>query len=148
MTISTLLSFTAKIEAAYASLCQPILDEFSISKTAFDILMFLSEHPDRFTAKEISDTKNIRANVISIHVEKLVNSGYLERQSVAGDRRKVRLICTEQAQPILEQGRALHQHFFPALVDGLTDEEMENFKHCFQVVEANADRLQRKKSEG
>lgn len=145
MNISTLLLFMTKIEGAYEVICQSVLDEFNISKTSFDILMFLSENPDRYTAKEISTTKNIRANVVSIHVDKLVNSGYLMRESVEGDRRKVRLICTEQAQPLIEKGRALHQAFFPALIDGLTKEEMECFKHCFQVVEQNADLLQQKK---
>lgn len=116
MNISTLLSFMAKIEGAYESVCQSVLDEFNISKTSFDILMFLSEHPDRYTAKEISITKNIRANVVSLHVDKLVNSGYLARESVEGDRRKIRLICTEQALPLIERGRSLHQAFFPALV--------------------------------
>ena len=148
MNISTLLAFTTKVERAYEAVCQDVLDEFNLSKTSFDILMFLSEHPDRYTAKEISATKNIRANVVSLHVEKLVNSGYLVRESVEGDRRKIRLICTEQAQSLIEKGRAIHQTFFPALVDGLTQEEMECFKHCFQIVEQNADLLSTGKTEG
>ncbi len=148
MTISTLLAFTAKIEGAYEMMCHPILEEFGLSKTSFDILMFLSEHPDRFTAKEISTTKNIRANVISLHVDKLVHSGYLMRQSVDTDRRKVRLVCTEQAQPILDRGRALHQKFFPALIEGLSKEELACFMHCFQVVESNAALLQNNQQEG
>lgn len=142
MNISTLLSFTIKIEGVYEKLCQDILDEFHLSKTSFDILMFLSEHPDRYTAKEISTTKNIRANVVSLHVEKLVHNGYLSRQSVENDRRKIRLICTEKAQPIIKSGSELHQEFFSALIQGLTKEELECFKHCFQVVEQNADHLQ------
>lgn len=148
MNISNLLSFVAKIEGAYEAMCRPILERFDLSQTSFDILMFLSEHPNRCTAKEISITKNIRANVVSLHVEKLVNSGYILRQSVKGDRRKVRLICTEQAQPIIETGRLLHQKFLPSLIEGLTNEELECVKHCFQVVEQNADVLRSTKTEG
>ncbi len=139
MNISTLLSFTTKIEGAYEVICQPILSEFEISKTSFDILMFLSNHPDRYTAKEISDMKNIKANVVSLHVDKLVRDGYLLRQSVEGDRRKVRLICTDKAQPILEKGSALQRRFFFSMVEGLTEQELEDFRHCFQVIEKNAD---------
>ncbi len=141
MNISTLFSFTKKIEGAYEVMCQSILHEFEISKTSFDILMFLSNNLDRFTAKEISCTRNIKANVVSLHVDKLVNDGYLMRQSVEGDRRKIRLVCTEKAQPIVEQGRIMQQQFFSSLIEGLTKEEMDCFKHCFQVIEHNADHI-------
>ncbi len=54
MNMSTLLSFTNRMEGAYEAMCHPLLCEFEISKTSFDILMFLSNNPDRYTAKEIS----------------------------------------------------------------------------------------------
>ncbi len=142
MNMSTLLSFTNRMEGAYEAMCHPLLCEFEISKTSFDILMFLSNNPDRYTAKEISTTKNIKANVVSLHVDKLVKDGFLLRQSVEGDRRKIRLICTEKAQPIIDQGRRMQKDFFGCLMDGLTEEELEGFKHCFQVISKNADLLQ------
>lgn len=141
MNISTLLSFTTKIQGAYEVTCQPILSEFEISKTSFDILMFLYNNPDRYTAKEISATRNIKANVVSLHVDKLVKDGYLLRQSVEGDRRKVRLICTDKARPIIEKGSVMQRGFFFSMVDGLNEEELESFKHCFQVIAENADLL-------
>ncbi len=145
MNSSTLLSFANKIEGAYEMICQPVLSEFEISKTSFDILMFLSNNPDRYTAKEISTTKNIKANVVSLHVEKLVNDGYLTRQSVEGDRRKIRLICTDKAQSIIEKGRAVQIEFFTALMDRLSEEDLACFKRCFQVMGENADLLQGRK---
>lgn len=145
MNISTLLSFTTKIEGAYEVMCQSVLNEFRIPKTSFDILMFLSNNPECYTAKEISTMKNIKANVVSLHVDKLVNDGYLLRQSVEGDRRKVRLICTDKAQPIIEMGRVMQRKFFISMVEGLTEEDLEGFMHCFQVVAKNADLLQGRK---
>ncbi len=145
MNISTLLSFTTKIEGAYEVMRQPLLNEFEMSKTSFDILMFLSNNPDRYTAKEISTTRNIKANVVSLHVEKLVNDGYLQRQSVEGDRRKVRLVYTEKAQPIIEKGRELQRNFCISMMEGLTEEDLASFKHCFQVIAENADLLHGRK---
>ncbi len=141
MTISTLLAFTNKVEGAYEAMCQSVLSEFALSKTSFDILMFLSNNPDRYTAKEISTTKNIKANVVSLHVDRLVNDGYLERQSVEGDRRKVRLICTEKARPIIEKGLVIQRRFFFSLMEGLSLEDLEVFRHCFRVIAENADLL-------
>ncbi len=145
MNISILLSFTARIQRAYEVMCRSVLDEFGISKTSFDILMFLSNNPDYCTANEISARKNIKANVVSLHVEKLVNEGYLQRQNMEGDRRKIRLLCTEKAAPIVEKGQKVQHNFFLSLTEGLTEQEMENFKYYFQVVAQNADRIQKRK---
>lgn len=145
MNISTLLSFTAKVEGAYKRMCTKLLTEFEISQTSFDILMFLSNNPDLCTAKEISCMKNIKANVVSLHVEKLVNEGYLQRQNMEGDRRKIRLLCTDKAAPIVEKGQKVQHNFFLSLTEGLTEQEMENFKYYFQVVAQNADRIQKRK---
>lgn len=142
MTFTALLSLANKIQGAYETTCQSVLHEFAISKTSFDILMFLYNNPDRYTAKEISTTRNIKANVVSLHVDQLVNDGYLQRQSVEGDRRKIRLVYTEKAQPIIEKGIILQRNFFYSLTDGLSEEDLNSFKHCFQVVAQNADLMQ------
>ncbi len=144
MNIATLLSFTDKIQSAYDVMCQPVQGEFEISKTSFDILLFLANNPERYTAKEISTVKNIKPNVVSLHVEKLVNDGYLLRQGVEEDRRKVRLVCTEKAQPIIEKGRQVQHRFCMALMEGLTRQDLEGFKRCFQVMEKNAALLQKR----
>lgn len=142
MSMSSLLTFTTKIEGAYTALCRPVLEEFKISKTSFDILMFLSNNPQCYTAKEISYVRNIKPNVVSLHVEKLVNDGYLERQAVKGDRRKIRLVCTQQAEPVIEKGLSVQQRFYGQLMDGLTQQDLEGFRHCFAVIAHNADLLQ------
>lgn len=145
MNISILLSFTNKIEGAYKTVCRSVLSEFEISKTSFDILMFLSNNPDFCTAKEISDKRNIKASVVSLHVDKMVREGYLVRQSVEEDRRKIRLVCTDKAQPIIEKGHAVQREFFFSLMDGLTEQDRENFRHYFEVVAENADLIQSRK---
>lgn len=141
MDISLLLAFTAKISRVYDAAIQPVLAEFGISRTSFDILTFLAHHPEHYTAKEISAMCSIKPNVVSLHVDRLVNAGYLERQSVSGDRRKIRLVCTGQVSPILERSRQVRCPFFARLMDGLTEQELETFKHCFQTIDKNADSL-------
>ena len=48
---------------------------------------------------------------MSVNVNRLVEEGYLYREPVPGDRRKTRLLCTKQAQPIIDKGRALQAQF-------------------------------------
>lgn len=138
----SLITFTSQVEGAYTTLCQPVLNEFGISQTSFDILMFLTNQPEHYTAREISQLRNIKANVVSLHVEKLVQDGYLERKSVEGDRRKIRLVCTDKAKKITEKGHAVQQTFFERLMDGLSENDLEEFKHCFRVIAKNVDRIQ------
>lgn len=69
--------------------------------------MFLANNPNYNTAKDIVDLRGLKANLISVNVEKLVQDGYLERKSFPGNRRKTILICTTKAQPIIGKGRQL-----------------------------------------
>ena len=142
MNIASLMDFTEKISGAYARLCQPLLDSFGISRTSFDILLFLANNPQRYTAKDISTVRNIKPNVVSVHVDRLVNEGYLTRQSVREDRRKIRLVCTEKARPIISRGQNMQQVFYEDLISGLTGPEIETFRRCFQVIAGNADAMQ------
>ena len=53
--------------------------------------------------------QKIKANLVSVHVDRLVKEGYLERRAVEGDRRKTELICTQKAQPVIEKGGQLQE---------------------------------------
>ncbi len=145
MNISSMFAFTCRIQRAYDVLSQPVMHEFELSKTSFDILMFLGNNPNHYTAKEISVIRNIKPNVVSLHVDKLVHDGYLERQSVEGDRRKIRLVCTPKADPIIEKGRYAQRKLLEKLMKGLHEEELECFRHCFCVIAENAEDLQKEK---
>ena len=94
-------------------------------QTAFDILMFLGNNPECKTARDIVEIRKIKANLVSVNVDKLVKEGYLTRNSIEGDRRKIELQCTEQALPIIEKGRKLQQDFETALLKNTNENEMD-----------------------
>lgn len=142
MNISGLIGLNKKVDRVYDLLCEPLCHEFKIPKTALDILLFLYNNPQLYTARDISVFRNIKPNVVSLHVDRLVSEGYLLRQPVNGDRRKVRLVCTEKAAPVTQKGRAMQRQFFRQLTDGLSEEEMEIFRRCFEVMADNADALE------
>ena len=95
---------------AYEHFCKPLCHELDMPQMAFDIMMFLANHPETCTAKEISQHRGFKENILSVNINKLVNEGFLERSSVEGDRRKIRLVCTRKAQPIIERGRRLQDN--------------------------------------
>ena len=105
------IEFPNKMAHAYSVICKPLCQEMKLPQTAFDILMFLSNNPQYKTARDIVEVRKIKANLVSINVDKLVKEGYLERREVAGDRRKTELVCTSQADSIIEKGRLVQKDF-------------------------------------
>lgn len=106
------MEFAHKFARAYAAACKPLCRELKLPQTAFDILMFLANNPGYRTAGDIVEVRRIKANLVSVNVDKLVREGYLRRETVEGDRRKTLLVCTERAQPVIERGRAVQSAFF------------------------------------
>ena len=90
------ISFANKIVKAYTDHCRELCTELAIPQTAFDILMFLANHPEYKSARDVVEIRKIKANLVSINVEKLVHEGLLERKHIAGDRRKVELLKKEK----------------------------------------------------
>lgn len=135
------MEFARKFAAAYAATCKPLCRELKLPQTAFDILMFLANNPAYQTAGDIAEIRRIKANLISVNVDRLVRDGYLRRESVAGDRRKTRLLCTEAAQDVVASGRAMQENFFARLFAG-TDETMRAvFLETVSLMSANLDAI-------
>lgn len=97
--------FAEKISRTYSDECRPLCHELKLPQTAFDILMFLANNPEYKTARDVVEIRKIKANLVSVNVDKLVNEGYLERKPVENDRRKTELVCTKKAGTVIERGR-------------------------------------------
>ena len=83
----------------------------------------------------------IKANLVSVNVDKLVQEGLLERRPVPGDRRKTELLCTEKAQPIIERGHALQEAFVQSLVAGIDETQMQLFCKTIGQMSRNLEKL-------
>jgi len=128
MRISDYLAMTKDTMTAYNRTCEPVLLKYDIPQVSFDILLFLENNPEFCTAQEISEIRGIKKNLVSVHVEKLVQAGLLRRGIVSGDRRKVSLAITERARPIIEAGLAAQQSFFEKLTAGISEEDWTAYR--------------------
>ncbi len=137
MRISDYLTMTRDIMNAYNRMCEPILLQYDIPQVSFDILMFLTNNPEFCTAQEISGIRGIKKNLVSVHVEKLVQAGFLQRGTVSKDRRKIALTCTEKAKPIIMAGLTVQQAFSEKITAGISAEEWAVYKHINEKVKAN-----------
>lgn len=121
----------------YEYMCRPVCEAAGIQYGELNILLFLANNPDKNTAMDIHRCGGMKQSIISTLVEKLVKGGFLERQPVPGDRRKVKLVCTEKAGPVIEQGQAVQKKYKEYLLMGATEEDLEACGRIKSLVEGN-----------
>ncbi len=137
----TEIEFPRKLLLAYNAMCKPLCRKLGLPQTAFDILMFLGNNPEYRTARDIVEVRNIKANLVSVNVERLVQEGYLKRRSVAGDRRKTELLCTEKAKPLIKEGRAVQLAFGEKLFAQVDEETRRVFVETLDSIGKNAEEI-------
>ena len=135
------MEFAIKTAQAYNAVCKPLCQELKLPQTAFDILMFLANNPDRRTASDIVEFRHIKANLVSMHVDRLVKDGFLVREEAKDDRRKTLLMCTEKAGPVVEKGKKVQEKFMGTLFENTDEEGKENFIKTLNIISYNMDRV-------
>lgn len=135
--VSLGIEFSRKLALAYNAVCKPLCRELGLSKTAFDILMFLGNNPTYKTARDVVELRCLKANLVSVNVDRLVQEGYLIRRQAAGDRRKTELLCTDKAQPVIARGRQLQSAFFQRLFVDMDDGARRAFFAAMEIMDQN-----------
>lgn len=125
----------------YAAAMQPLCRREGLAPNGVDILLFLANNPGLDTARDVCTYRGLKPGIVSFHVEKLVQEAYLLRQPAPGDRRKCRLVCTEKAGPVVQQGRELQETFFRRLARGLEPEDLAAFRRCLEGFRRNLSQM-------
>ena len=76
------VEFANKTGLVYSAVCKPLCQKLHLPQTAFDILMFLANNPNYTTARDIVEVRHIKANLVSVNVDKLVQEGFLKAGEV------------------------------------------------------------------
>lgn len=134
-------AFAQKMSVAYQEQFKVLCKKFHLSQTAFDILLFLANNPQYKTARDIVGIRRLKANLVSMNVNRLVDEGYLERKEVPKDRRKTELLCTKKAQPIIQKGQELQNQFFTLLFEKVKPEQKQVFFEVVQQMVNNLDEI-------
>ena len=137
----TIFSHANKMTQAYHVMLAPLCREAGMPPLAMDILLFLANNPTYKTASDIVEVRHIKANLVSVNVDKLVHEGLLTRRPVPNDRRKTELLCTEKAQPIIQRGRALQEAFFDRLLNGIDEARLNVFYGTLEQMGRNLDEI-------
>ena len=119
-------------------LSRDLQDEAGVSLADYEILVYLSESPDRrLRMSELADRTLSSRSRLSHQVDRLSDAGLVDRQPCSNDRRGYFAVLTSQGWDFLVASAPTHvasvrEH----LVDALTPEEFAEFgRLCAKVAE-------------
>lgn len=138
------VDFLKKLGNTYDEACKPICTKYGITKTGFDILMFLANNPEYRTASEVVDIRMIKANLVSVNVDKLVKEGYLKRKPIVGDRRKTELLITEKTSSLVADGKEFQKNMLNKLMKNTTEEQRNVFAQVLEIMNENLNTMEEK----
>lgn len=101
------------------------------------VLGFLAHHQNRATQKEIEDFLNVSHPTVVGIINRLEQSGFVERLSDPGDRRSRIVSATEQAQSLSHEIELQIDENERQMVRGLTEQETVELKRMLQVIAKN-----------
>ena len=127
------LEFSQKFVVGYNAACKPLCQELKLPQTALDILLFLVNNPEYKTASDIVEVRKLKANLVSVNVDRLVQEGYL--------RRKTLLIGTEKARSVVERGREVQNRFLERLLDHTDEAQRAAFFATLETMSKNLDAI-------
>ena len=122
----------------YDKFSLPICEREGISKVEMDVLAFLANHPERNTAKDITEMRMLPKANVSQAVEALIQKGFLSRTPDKSDRRKIRLFVTESAEQTVNAVHEMQHGFYESIFEGFSAEECSDFTDAVNKITANA----------
>lgn len=137
MTAIQFVSLGRRLANLYGTMCAPICRRYGINQTGFDILLFCANNPEYNTAHDLTAVRGIKRSMASIGVETLIQGGFLVRRDDPQDRRVHRLIPTEAALPVIQEGRAMQEEFSARIAAGITEEERNALQRITAKLEIN-----------
>ncbi len=99
-----------------------VVKETGYSLAQIHTLEVLGSH-GAMRMKELANRLGITTGTLTVQVEKLVQAGLIERQSIEGDRRSVSVTLTEQGKVVYHQHNALHLTLTDELTRPLSQEQ-------------------------
>ena len=130
-----------RAQKSYSRLMEPVCKKWNLTHNELDVLLFLANNPGLDTARDICTYRGLKPGIVSFHVEKLVQEGYLLRQPAPEDRRKCRLVCTRRAEPVVQRGRQVQEAFFRRMTAGLDPQDLAAFRRCLEGFQRNLSQM-------
>ncbi|MCE5197062.1 MAG: MarR family transcriptional regulator [Negativicutes bacterium] len=104
-----------------------VCEKYGLTQIESNILMFLNNNPGKDTASDIVDLRRLPKANVSKAVESLIQKELLLRRQDTGDRRRIHLMLTDDAQKMIPDISAVLDAFSAQLFSGFTLVEQKQY---------------------
>ena len=140
-TIAQLTRFSQYFRRFYARQFTPLMERTGLTIRDIMVLLFLANHPEQDTARDVVEYRGLSKSQVSQAVEVLTGRGVLERSPDRDDRRVVHLRITEAGEPLAREAQELQAACGARLLETLPEGERVLFLELLTKVLEQAERL-------
>lgn len=127
------------IKALYSRCVEEVCDRHRITRMELDILLFLANNPCFDTATDIVEVRYLSKSQVSSSVKLLEERGYIRKEYAENNRKTAHLRICETAGAVVADGQRAQERFVGILLNGLSEEERECMRRCFDHIWGNID---------
>lgn len=123
-----------KLQEAYLS---SVLEEYKLTMVDVRVLLFLYEHEQFDTARDIVEMHFLAKSYVSKAVENLIERGFLQKKHQEKDRRYAHLLVQEKALPVIEAVTREKGKMIKRLFTGITNEQQVVMREVAATINHN-----------
>ncbi len=135
--MTDLLKMIHSMKSLYDHLCIDVMQEYHLTRSELDILLFLHNNPEFDSAKDIVEKRGLIKSQASMGIEKLMQKGYLKTVQDQKDKRRYHLYLLTSSQPIIEAGLKAQKRFNDILFRGVSEAELTCWKNILKQMSYN-----------
>lgn len=102
------------------------------------LLMILDRHPDS-SQTAIAEKMEISPSAVAVTLKKLEKGGYISRQCQVQDNRVNEVVVTEKGREAINESIICFQEIEGAILDGFSEEELEQLKSFLKRMIENGE---------
>ncbi len=125
------------IKAAYSKCVEGVCKKYGLTRSEFDILMFLSKNPKYDTAADIVEIKRMTKSHVSASVKNLEKDGYISGRYTEGNKKTIHLSLSEKSGEVVKDGKEAIKSFTDMVFKEITREETEEFWRTIAKMQKN-----------
>lgn len=111
--------------------------EFDLSTVEISVVLFLADHPQYDTSRDIAEHLMLAKSNVSTVVERLVQRRFLSRQPDRADRRRVHLKLMAPAWHLAKQGEIARRQMLDQVLAGFSPDEIQEMRQIEQRIRKN-----------
>jgi len=114
--------------------------QFGMTRAQWAVLVRL-DRSEGLNQSELAEMLDLQPITLTRLLDKLCDSGLIERRPDPDDRRAKRLFLTSAARPLLEQLGTLGENTMASALEGVASEDIERMVSQLEIVRENLRRL-------